>query len=404
MIILFFISLCLFKINVRASDIESPYFAYVIWHEDDKYDYVKYFHSETSFGLLIIRFDDKTFGVNYISPVENDTNIIETAGICYDGNYKDIQLKNDYTTLCNHPIYTFYSSVNYDSSSFSINRISEDSKIYSNVPIYEVTYEDFKNADTVKIKQMDSSADGSIVPLEKLYDLEIPQNVNVDVSGKKTTITWEQSDDVDVQGWETEIYVNQTGYTKKQYWSKKIKYDSNWLFADEVLNYKNKYSYNGIMMPVVEEYLKNKLGYDPHVREVQKSNFMIRNKYVDETTGITHYSNFVKFDQDGNAYVYYATEVSSEKVQDLIGKGEDITSDALDEATDTNSEYYNGEQTSSFNQATNVDITDFFSGFSNAIGNIPDLFNKIFSFLPDECLLFVALGISVVVLLRILGR
>lgn len=250
----------------------------------------------------------------------------------------------------------------------------------------------------------DIDKNGDFIPKNKVYDLEIPLNVNVDVSGKKTTITWEQSDDIDVKGWETEIYVNQTGYTKKEFWSKKIKYDSNWLFADEVLNYYKRYSYNGIMLPVVNDYLQNKLGYDPHVKKVSKSNFMIRNKFVDEAAGVTHYSNFVKFDQDGNAYVYYATEVSSKELQELIDSGADITSSNVDSAIDTNSENYNGEQTSSFNQATKIDVVEFFNKCTDMIGDIPNVFNKIFSFLPSLCIFFIGIGMGVVVILRIFGR
>lgn len=396
-------------INIFADDNPCTYNFFMTYNDGDSWNYTRKWKSNNPFSLLFVDYGNN-YGIKMLFPTaeynyamggavnygtdETSANFEESNFDCYGGKLESTLI------IGNSQFYT---------GSFILNPAVKEvngfqSKFKSNVPVYVINYMDYERGlyDNAKEYSFDSS--GSLVFKDVVYDLEIPLNVNVDVSGKKTTITWEQSNDIDVQGWETEIYVNQTGYTKKQFWSKKVKYDSNWLFADEVFNYKNKYTYKGIMMPVVEDYLKNNLGYDPHVREVQKSNFMIRNKYVDESAGITHYSNFVKFDQDGNAYVYYATEVSSEDIQDLIGSGSEITSETLDAATDTNSDYYNGEQTSSFNQATNVDIIDFFSKFSDMIGNIPDLFNKIFSFMPDECLLFIALGISLIVVLRILGR
>lgn len=244
--------------------------------------------------------------------------------------------------------------------------------------------------------QFDES--GNIVPVTEVYDLEVPQNFRVKQKslvdlgivemGKDDTfyLSWEQSENIDNNGWVTEIYFKDKGYAKKEWYSlKKYKYECKWSFYNSVPNYKNKAKFNIENVNNLEE-IKEIVGFKPYSTSTTKLDFMIRNKWVDEVNGITHYSNYVYLDNSngsgssGSSMDFNGYEVDGKEFDKGNFDDENINNNRV-----TDSDSYDGSNVSG-NTSSN-DVTSAISilkSITNDIKEFPAFFSNFFSFIPDH--------------------
>lgn len=223
---------------------------------------------------------------------------------------------------------------------------------------------------------------GTLIKKGAQYELEIPLNVNVNAfQPKKLTVTWEQSVD-NVDGWETEFYIQQTGKYGKNIWNvfNKKSFDTGWMYYKSVQNYKETFTFNALALKNTENYLIDLIdnnGYAPQITEVEKTNIMMRNKFVDDN-GLVYYSNFVYLYQDSN-YEFIANEVSAKDVDNS-----DMTTDVISNSVVTDSDVY---QNSSADGDKNNDTSSSIGTLRtllNDIKDFPKFFGEFFMFFPDE--------------------
>lgn len=232
-----------------------------------------------------------------------------------------------------------------------------------------------------------------------LYDLEVPLNFKikqkslVDLGifemGKDSTfyLYWEQSDNLNTNGWKTEIYFKEKGKAKKHWYSLKwTKYECKWHFFSDTDNYKNKFTFNVEKITQTDEEIKEQVGFKPYETSVTKIDFMIRNKYYDESTGIMHYSNYVYLDNSngsgssGSSMDFNGYEIDGKEFDKGNFEDENISNNRV-----TDSDSYNGSNVSG-NTSSN-DVTSAISilkSISNDIKEFPAFFSNFFSFIPDH--------------------
>ncbi len=232
-----------------------------------------------------------------------------------------------------------------------------------------------------------------------LYDLEVPLNFKikqkslVDLGifemGKDSTfyLYWEQSDNLNTNGWKTEIYFKEKGKAKKHWYSLNwTKYECKWHFFSDTDNYKNKFTFNVEKITQTDEEIKEQVGFKPYETSVTKLDFMIRNKYYDESTGIMHYSNYVYLDNSngsgssGSSMDFNGYEIDGKEFDKGNFEDENITNNRV-----TDSDSYNGSNVSG-NTSSN-DVTSAISilkSISNDIKEFPAFFSNFFSFIPDH--------------------
>lgn len=232
-----------------------------------------------------------------------------------------------------------------------------------------------------------------------LYDLEVPLNFKikqkslVDLGifemGKDSTfyLYWEQSDNLNTNGWKTEIYFKEKGKAKKHWYSLNwTKYECKWHFFSDTDNYKNKFTFNVEKITQTDDEIKEQVGFKPYETSVTKLDFMIRNKYYDESTGIMHYSNYVYLDNtngsgsSGSSMDYNGYEINGEEVDKSDLDDGNISNNRV-----TDSDSYNGSNVSG--DTSSNDVTSAISilkSISNDIKEFPSFFSNFFSFIPDH--------------------
>ena len=232
-----------------------------------------------------------------------------------------------------------------------------------------------------------------------LYDLEVPLNFKikqkslVDLGifemGKDSTfyLYWEQSDNLNTNGWKTEIYFKEKGKAKKHWYSLNwTKYECKWHFFSDTDNYKNKFTFNVEKITQTDDEIKEQVGFKPYETSVTKLDFMIRNKYYDESTGIMHYSNYVYLDNSngsgssGSSMDYNGYEINGEGVDKSDLDDGNISNNRV-----TDSDSYNGSNVSG--DTSSNDVTSAISilkSISNDIKEFPSFFSNFFSFIPDH--------------------
>ena len=244
-----------------------------------------------------------------------------------------------------------------------------------------------------------------------VYDLEPPLKLKCNVktslalnglSAEKYVCTWSQSDNVDVNDWYTQMYVRFVGKSQKFPWSKKEKFDLGYFkkkgMYDEVLNCRNKITFRGDEALEIDEVKKIKGRYRPVITDFY---FKTRNTYYDETTTITHYSNWVTWHLD----------LTTGKMTCVENKDHDLNNKD-DDDVDSNSKNYNpsedyndknkGNDTSSKVSIDN--FLDYLKQSIDTIGQVPDFMGKVFGWLPGIYVAIIVTGIGLLILLRILGR
>lgn len=127
-------------------------------------------------------------------------------------------------------------------------------------------------------------------------------------------------------------------------------------------------------------------GHNPQVSTVEKTDIMLRNKYIDNN-GNAHYSNYVYLYQDTD-FKYLANEVDGSNL-DKNG----MTTDNIDSNVVTDSEIYNNSDSSSY--LDSVDVTSssgvgMLRGLLNDIKDFPRFFYEFFCFIPEQVYLAIS--------------
>lgn len=231
-----------------------------------------------------------------------------------------------------------------------------------------------------------------------VYDLEVPLNFRVKQKslvdlgivelGKDDTfyLTWEQSDNINNNGWTTEIYFKEKGWAKKEWYSKKkYEYECNWSFYKQVDNYKGKASFNVENVNNLDE-IKKLVGFKPYLTSATKLDFMIRNKWIDETNGITHYSNYVYLDNSngsgsaGSSMDYNGYEINGEEFDKGNFEDENISNNRV-----TDSDAYDGSNVSGNTESNDVTSSiSILKSICNDIKEFPAFFSNFMSFVPQH--------------------
>lgn len=253
---------------------------------------------------------------------------------------------------------------------------------------------------------------GIVIENNFVVDLEPPLNVKLDgltadflENKSPLKINWEQSN-IDLTGWETEFYVKQFGRCKKTIFNEWKDYQSSWklhktLTTAEYVSSQYRYYewkwYDEWSKKLSQTAILSVL-YDGkeggYVDEVFTPDFKIRNKYTD-FSGKIHYSRFiyVKCKKDGT---YSISELDNS-----------VTDKDDDEIIAPDQNYYNPDNVLKEDDWLSNGNTSFFSILKDMVRNIqnlPDFMSKMFSFLPNWIIGFIATVIGFIVLLRILGR
>lgn len=295
------------------------------------------------------------------------------------------------------------------------NSIQSDADEYIKNAFLEM-FEGNPPASMYNLNYLEFDEEGNLIFKDKVYDLEIPLNVRcvhnyvIDIGpvemydNGKTKMTWEQSKGTNVQGWKTEIYYMQKGSTGKNIWNvvNKPSFETPWFFYDEVWNYLNTTTINTLSFKDTDNYLMETLGYNPAIKSVSKTNYMVRNKYVDETNGITHYSDYVYLQEDSNGN-YIASVVSSSELDNIIGDNSIFTTEDIEINVDTSSDIYLGTNVTSSNNNTSFSGgISLLKGLFEDLKNFPSFLRDMFLFLPDWLITVIAAFIVVLIPLALL--
>lgn len=236
----------------------------------------------------------------------------------------------------------------------------------------------------------DFTISGGTVSKVSNYSLEPPLNVKVNnFNPKKVVLQWEQSEDKNIDGWETEIYIKQKGTYKKTIFSNKKNYDTDWQAQPFTPTYKKKYIFNSLTLETTDKYLIDFIdnnGYQPQVSTVEKTDIMLRNKYIDDN-GQIYYSNYVYLYQDSD-YKYIANEVDGSEL-DKNG----MSTDNIDKNVITDSEIYDNSDTSTIFDNTDVTSSSgvgMLKSLLNDIKDFPRFFYEFFCFIPEQVYLAIS--------------
>ena len=208
-----------------------------------------------------------------------------------------------------------------------------------------------------------------------LYDLEVPLNFKI-----------KQKSLVDLGIFE--MGKDSTFYLYWEHWYSLnwTKYECKWHFFSDTDNYKNKFTFNVEKITQTDDEIKEQVGFKPYETSVTKLDFMIRNKYYDESTGIMHYSNYVYLDNSngsgssGSSMDYNGYEINGEGVDKSDLDDGNISNNRV-----TDSDSYNGSNVSG--DTSSNDVTSAISilkSISNDIKEFPSFFSNFFSFIPDH--------------------
>lgn len=304
-------------------------------------------------------------------------NLINPSGINYNGNTKVKKTSN----IAYYVTFDNLSTYNTDMMNYLRNYASTGEFSQATIDIKNGNWEDGEPSKNI------------------LYDLEVPLNFKikqkslVDLGilemGKDSTfyLYWEQSDNLNTNGWKTEIYFKEKGKAKKHWYSLQwTKYECKWHFFSDTDNYKNKFTFNVEKITQTDEEIKEQVGFKPYETSVTKLDFMIRNKYYDESTGIMHYSNYVYLDNSngsgssGSSMDFKGYEIDGKEFDKGNFDDDHITNNRV-----TDSDSYNGSNVSG-NTSSN-DVTSAISilkSISNDIKEFPAFFSNFFSFIPDH--------------------
>lgn len=304
-------------------------------------------------------------------------NVINSSAINYNGNTKVKKTSNISYYVTFNNVSTFYDDVR----SYLTHYAQTGEFSQATIDINSGNWEDGEPSKNI------------------LYDLEVPLNFKikqkslVDLGifemGKDSTfyLYWEQSDNLNTNGWKTEIYFKEKGKAKKHWYSLNwTKYECKWHFFSDTDNYKNKFTFNVEKITQTDDEIKEQVGFKPYETSVTKLDFMIRNKYYDESTGIMHYSNYVYLDNSngsgssGSSMDYNGYEINGEEVDKSDLDDGNISNNRV-----TDSDSYNGSNVSG--DTSSNDVTSAISilkSISNDIKEFPSFFSNFFSFIPDH--------------------
>ena len=270
----------------------------------------------------------------------------------------------------------------------------------------------------------DVTLPGGVVPVTPLpeYDLESPlqikinskdasMDMNVSKSGSNSDavitpfkIWWHQSN-IDLTDYKTEFYVREHGQYKKSLFSTWENISTGWVYSCEHITAKycnnslKWYEFNFRKDSNLYYAAKNNLGDDPFQVKFKTVDFMIRNKKEDAETGQMHYSNWVYLHvyEDGTYSLYelkedYELDDSPEDTDNI-----DTDSPNYDEEIiyDDNTDYTPGIG----GIGDTAKFIKVMKDLANSLGDFPDLFAQIFSFLPSWVLVCIG-TLFVVIMLK----
>lgn len=254
------------------------------------------------------------------------------------------------------------------------------------------------------------------------YDLEVPLGFDSNTSQNHKyglftkegllgddkwdyTFKWYQSEDVtklpSYPDWEVQIELSGFGSFRKILtpWNS-TKFETPFLYADKIPNFRNTYSIDfDDWTEIVNGYLT--LEYDlpidggGYAYGYNTPNFRLRNVWNDTDKGITHYSNWILIQckKDGT---YTTTEINSKDINDK----EQLKTEDLIDNKNTDS-IYDGVSNDDVADSGKESFLGNVKSFINTIGEVPEFFSKIFSFLPDWCLTFIGFGFTIIVALGV---
>lgn len=267
----------------------------------------------------------------------------------------------------------------------------------------------------------DASLPGGVTAITPLpvYDLEPPLGVVMNASDATNDINitdnsdaslvitpykiwWNQSN-IDLTGYETEFYVREYGKHKKSLFASWEALETSWVFDASYVTAKycnNKLKWHEFNCR--EEgrlyYLsKELLGDEPFQVKFLNCDFMIRNKKQDEN-GQMHYSNWVYVNTyDDGTYSVFEMEQDYTLDEDSDETGNINTDSEIydDETVYTDTDY-------SPDVGGITDAAQFIrvlKDLANSLGDFPDLFAQIFSFLPGWVLVCIG-TLFVVIMLK----
>ena len=338
-------------------------------------------------------------GGNHADGNSNDLEVAKNLSDYYSNN----GTISDYKTLVdlsNEPTYCIYNTWSYsftEYGNYGRNNLNfetsdvpkfyyyEEGATLNSQDMFVNAFNSYINGNTTDF----TIENGSITSVAD-YSLEPPLNVKVNnYNPKKVILQWEQSENKNIDGWETEVYIKQKGTYKKTIFSTKKNYDTGWQIQPFTSTYKKKYIFNSLALKSSDDFLIDLIdnnGHNPQVSTVEKTDIMLRNKFIDNN-GNAHYSNYVYLYQDSD-YKYIANEVDGSKLDE-----NEMTTDNIDSNVVTDSEIYNNSDTSSY--LDNVDVTSssgvgMLRSLLNDIKDFPRFFYEFFCFIPEQVYLAIS--------------
>lgn len=260
-----------------------------------------------------------------------------------------------------------------------------------------------------------------IIQPEAIYDLEAPLGVTVSSSDNSRNfqiygdglyqgsdlvipykVWWNQSN-IDLSGYETEFYVREYGKYKKSLFSSWVDvmtpyiFDKSFVTAKYCNNSLKYYEFSPKVKKRIYSYCQDVAGEEPYAVEFYHPDFMLRNKKEDEN-GQMHYSNwvYVKTYDDGTYSVFemeqeYDLEEDPDETGNIDVDSPNYDDEIIYEDTDYSPDIGGVKDSAKF-------IT-VLKDLANSLGDFPDLFAQIFSFLPSWVLVCIG-TLFVVIMLK----
>ncbi|MBD5137011.1 MAG: hypothetical protein HDT39_13745 [Lachnospiraceae bacterium] len=238
-----------------------------------------------------------------------------------------------------------------------------------------------------------------------LYDLEVPKNIKVDGwkesflgSRKNLIVTWKQSDSVNVEDWQTELYYREKWKIKRFPWSasevRDTGYTKEYDLYGVTLNFKNRYTFE---KDIMDNWIKN--AYETGgTYDITDKYVRLRNAWYEEDKKIMHYSNWITWHVD----------METGKIDVTENEDKDPENTEEDNVKTDSEDYPPGDDyTDKNNDNTSYDLDGFLEYLKSAIaaiGDVPDMLGKVFSFLPPYFVTAILIGIGLLIILRLLGR
>lgn len=254
-----------------------------------------------------------------------------------------------------------------------------------------------------------------------VYDLEAPLGVTVSSSDNSRNfqiygdglyqgsdlvipykVWWNQSN-IDLSGYETEFYVREYGKYKKSLFSSWVDvmtpyiFDKSFVTAKYCNNSLKYYEFSPKDKKRIYSYCQDEAGEEPYAVEFYHPDFMLRNKKEDEN-GQMHYSNwvYVKTYDDGTYSVFemeqeYDLEEDPDETGNIDVDSPNYDDEIIYEDTDYSPDIGGVKDSAKF-------IT-VLKDLANSLGDFPDLFAQIFSFLPSWVLVCIG-TLFVVIMLK----